>query len=882
MANVTITQLPAAGPIQGDELVPIVQNGQTVRSTTAAVAGSPVQTQTFLTLNQEPSLNNSRALAGGTGVGLVDGGAQSTLQVTLNGASGSLEAASNGVIVKTGASTVTNRSIAVSGTGLAITNGDGVSGNPTVALDGLISAVAQVGGTGLLAIQCGTTAGGVLIAGTANEIDVANGNGQGGNPTISISDDPIIPGTGGMRVPSGTTAQQSAGPDGALRYNSDIAKFEGYAAGSWTPFSAGAGVDSFSAGTTGLTPSVPTTSSVVLGGILNVSNGGTGTTTPSLVAGTNVTITGTWPNQTINSSGGGGCVVTSFSAGTTGLTPVCVSTGAITLAGTLASSNGGTGLTTFGAADRALYSTSASALTAGTLPFAAGGTGQTTQQAALNALSGTLVANRVLRSNGTNVTLSQVALNTDVSGILPSSNGGTGQTSYTNGQLLIGNSTGSTLTKATLTAGTGISISNGAGSITISSTGGGASCATPSAAGIVFGRTCNSVLRTALGANAGLTSQGGSAVAIGACAGLNTQGGSAVAIGRSAGSTTQGNHAVAIGLCAGLSNQGNCAIAIGRCAGRISQPACSIAIGVNVNATGVSQTHIGSIRFACCVSGYQSLFYCGTTKEIVQATGGGGGVCCATPTAAGIVFGETSICLQSTSLGYQAGQSFACNTVAIGYQAGSNQCCNTVAVGALAGQTSQSACAVAIGRSAGNSCQGSSAIAIGRSAGNSCQGGGAVAIGFNAGLTSQGNIAIAIGGCAASGAPQGSQAVAIGYATGYINQGVSAVAIGYIAGAQNQSIDAVAIGYSAGFNTQGFGAVAIGSGAGNANQGANSIAIGVNAGSACQHANSIILNATACGLQSAVASALYVKPIRAAAGPNFLKYNPATGEITYV
>ena len=47
--------------------------------------------------------------------------------------------------------------------------------------------------------------------------------------------------------------------------------------------------------------------------------------------------------------------------------------------------------------------------------------------------------------------------------------GGTGQTSYTNGQLLIGNTTGNTLVKATLTAGSGISISNGAGSITISS-----------------------------------------------------------------------------------------------------------------------------------------------------------------------------------------------------------------------------------------------------------------------------------------------------------------------------------------------------------------------------------------------------------------------------
>jgi hypothetical protein len=45
--------------------------------------------------------------------------------------------------------------------------------------------------------------------------------------------------------------------------------------------------------------------------------------------------------------------------------------------------------------------------------------------------------------------------------------GGTGQTSYTNGQLLIGNNTNNTLTKATLTAGTGISITNGAGSISI-------------------------------------------------------------------------------------------------------------------------------------------------------------------------------------------------------------------------------------------------------------------------------------------------------------------------------------------------------------------------------------------------------------------------------
>lgn len=57
-----------------------------------------------------------------------------------------------------------------------------------------------------------------------------------------------------------------------------------------------------------------------------------------------------------------------------------------------------------------------------------------------------------------------------LAGPLAVANGGTGQTSYTDGQLLIGNTTGNTLAKATLTAGTGISVANGAGSITIANT----------------------------------------------------------------------------------------------------------------------------------------------------------------------------------------------------------------------------------------------------------------------------------------------------------------------------------------------------------------------------------------------------------------------------
>lgn len=44
---------------------------------------------------------------------------------------------------------------------------------------------------------------------------------------------------------------------------------------------------------------------VSFSGLLAIGNGGTGTATPALIAGTNITITGAWPNQTINASGGG-------------------------------------------------------------------------------------------------------------------------------------------------------------------------------------------------------------------------------------------------------------------------------------------------------------------------------------------------------------------------------------------------------------------------------------------------------------------------------------------------------------------------------------------------------------------------------------------------
>ncbi len=52
------------------------------------------------------------------------------------------------------------------------------------------------------------------------------------------------------------------------------------------------------------------------------------------------------------------------------------------------------------------------------------------------------------------------------------SKGGTGQTSYSNGELLIGNGTSGSLAKATLTAGSNITITNSAGGITIAAAAG--------------------------------------------------------------------------------------------------------------------------------------------------------------------------------------------------------------------------------------------------------------------------------------------------------------------------------------------------------------------------------------------------------------------------
>lgn len=245
------------------------------------------------------------------------------------------------------------------------------------------------------------------------------------------------------------------------------------------------GVNSFSGGSTGLTPATATTGAVTLGGTLAVASGGTGTATPALVAGTNVTITGTWPNQTINSGAGSG-TVTSVAATVPAFLSVAGSP--ITTSGTLAISYSGTAL-----------------------PIANGGTGQTTAPAAITALTGTQTSGYYLRSDGTNSALAAIVAadvptlnqNTtgtaaNVTGTVAVANGGTGATTAGGARTSLGaaaSGANTDITSVALTTGT-ISTAPSASTDIVNK-----SYADSIATGINFHAACNLATTAALPAN---------------------------------------------------------------------------------------------------------------------------------------------------------------------------------------------------------------------------------------------------------------------------------------------------------------------------------------------------------------------------------------------
>jgi hypothetical protein len=393
MADVKISQLPAATtPLTGSEEVPLVQSGVTKKATVASLSVS--QTLQTVTNNGAITTNNSTfnganigtysGIPAVTSVGSSVGLANSTNAVVLLadawrgagnntnnlGASGtnwnnvyattynvgagtaSITASGNNLVLNAVAAAVAGVGLAPATTNLYYLGGSTLKWKGLYLSDGDLNwnsygIPAPAGSTTTFLRNDGTwavPAGGGGGSGTVTSVSVVSANGFAGTVatatttpaiTLTTSITGVLKGNG-TAISAATAGSDYVAPGGALG----------------TP----------SSGTLTNATGLPLTTGVT--GLLPVANGGTGTSTPTLLAGTNVTITGTWPNQTINSSGGGGGsgTVTSVavSGGTTGLTtsggPITTS-GTITLAGTLAIANGGTNSTAAATAGAISYGT---------------------------------------------------------------------------------------------------------------------------------------------------------------------------------------------------------------------------------------------------------------------------------------------------------------------------------------------------------------------------------------------------------------------------------------------------------------------------------------------------------------------------------------------
>ena len=369
----------------------------------------------------------------------------------------------------------------------------------------------------------------------------------------------------------------------------------------------------------------------------------------------------------------------------------------------------------------------------GTLPIANGGTGSTST--------------------------TYCSLASNVTGTLPVANGGTGQTTYTNGQLLIGNTTGNTLTKATLTAGTGINITNGTGSITIA------------AASSLTGTTTSNI--TSLGINA-------------------------------ADSITSGVYNTAVGYDAGTAlTTGGVNTAVGAFSVNTASTANNIT-GVGYNAVkfpaGASNTALGAFAMqgasgATCTENVAVGAY---ALEVVTSG--------SYNTAVGASAGTSlSTGANSVFVGYQAGTQVTTGnfTTAVGYGAAYAQVSgsSTTALGYLAGYNLTGSFNTGLGRSAlqgGASSTASESVAVGAFALQVATGGTSnTAVGYQAGYDqTSANWSSFFGAYAGQNVTTGSANTLVGFNTGVgITTGTTNTALGDSAYLSGNYSNSTCLGY---------------------------------------------------------------------------------------
>jgi hypothetical protein len=183
------------------------------------------------------------------------------------------------VLVGNGQATGTVTSVGITpSTGVTVSGSPvTTSGNITVGLSTKLTAIENLSGAGFITQNgSGAIAGRTIQAGTG--ISVAHGNGSSQDPVITNSDlgssQNIFK---NIAVSGQSTVVADSNNDTVTLANGTGVSITTNATTDTITFTNN-GVTSFSAGTTGLTPSTGTTGSVTLGGTLAIANGGTGAT----------------------------------------------------------------------------------------------------------------------------------------------------------------------------------------------------------------------------------------------------------------------------------------------------------------------------------------------------------------------------------------------------------------------------------------------------------------------------------------------------------------------------------------------------------------------------------------------------------------------------